>query len=500
MSFTLFSVAVLLIFVTAASIEIFRGLRRGYMKTLISLGTVLFSILFSAVLSPLLAKPIVGAVWKSVRNMSFVPDVIRDSYEYSLLIVMLSCIVVSTVLFVALFFIIRGITELVLSIVYRSVLKKRKDDPEYRKENLSWLDRNGRTVSVVAAIISAFLITSVLTSPLMGSMETAVYVVETVEEFDERTLKKVKGADQVIEQLEHHSKDLAGNLFYQLGGKQMYRAAASTSHGGVTVYLHDELALLRSTVKELSAVYPSFSNPMGTTKEQLESMDVICENIKEMGMSHLLVSELFSDISEAWLNGDVYSGIAKPDFNDVIEPTLDEILIVCAETNENSVKANVITLLKVYSLILRSDILGLNVDSYDELMAFFEDGTLIEELKLVLGENPYMSAVIDRIPSIVIDVLADHINIWEFGQEKYDLLMENMADALRNVLTRGYGTSEERLDVLSNYAQDYLNDYGLEVPDTAVEIVADQLLTSAIPEDGMITAETIKDFFGKYGR
>lgn len=499
MSFTVFSVAVILIFVTVMLIEIFQGLKKGYMKTLISLGTKLFSVLLSAVLAPLASKPLVEIVWKQIEHRDILPNEIKDSEAYTVLIMMLTSIVVSTVLFVLLFFFVKEMTELILAVVYRARLKLRKDDPGYRTVNASWLERNGKTVAIIASVISAFLITTVLVSPLMGTMEVALYVVDTVETLDEDVLEGLTEVEDTLKDVEKYSKDPAANLFYQFGGKQMYRSVARTSRDGVTVYLFDELELLKNTAVDLVDVLPSFSDPAHTSKKQLKKIETICENVEQMGMSHLLLTEYLSHAADAWQTRGVYKGIDRPVFNDVIDPTFEEILKVCAETDVNSVKPNAVTLLKVYSLILKSDVLDLDADDYNEMMSFFDDGTLIKEMKAILMENPYMTTVVDRIPAIVIDILADHINVYEFGAEKYELLMENMADALDKVLTRGYATSEEQLTVLSDYAKDYLTDYGLEVPDAAVELVADELLTSVVPEEGEISAESIKSFFANYG-
>ena len=62
MSFTIFSIALIMVFAVIATIEIYQGLKKGFFKSAVAFGMALVCMLISVVLSPLLSELLVSSV------------------------------------------------------------------------------------------------------------------------------------------------------------------------------------------------------------------------------------------------------------------------------------------------------------------------------------------------------------------------------------------------------------------------------------------------------
>ena len=130
MTFSAFSVAIILIFANAVTIGIYRGRQRGFFKSLIFLGSALFSVTVSIILSPAISNLISTAVFDNVlpgikEYRSFVSA--YSSLDDTLQAV--ATALISTLLFVLIFFIVRGIAYFLFIRFGARAFKNRSDDP-----------------------------------------------------------------------------------------------------------------------------------------------------------------------------------------------------------------------------------------------------------------------------------------------------------------------------------------------------------------------------------
>ena len=188
--------------------------------------------------------------------------------------------------------------------------------------------------------------------------------------------------------------------------------------------------------------------------------------------------------------------IAKPEMNDVIEPAFDEVLKVCANTNETNVKENVSTLLNIYAIILNSGIMKINANDPSEVLACVEKSDLISKLNTELAKNPNTSHI--TVSSIAMKVLANQINELTLDKDKYSALLKNMTEAINPVQTRGYGSMGEQVTVLTSYAKKYIADYGITIPDVIARSTAEELLTKLTASGSEVRVSDLKALLDEY--
>lgn len=490
---SMFSVAILLVFFSVAAVEVYKGIKNGFRASLISLATTVSSIIISTVLSLLLAELVGDLIFDLfIRRLSFYQSLVRSLPSMSLIIDAVIRMIASSFLFSVLFFIVRGITHGILALVCRKKLKRAPDSPAYCEENGSYFDRNGKTLSVIVSSLTAVLVTMVITSPVMGTLDVAKNMITIINKTSSSMSASISeaGADKIIS----YADDLPGNVFYQLGGKLMYYGSASTNVYGDRAHLISEVEVAVDVVDSFIVANKAMRNPTVATEEHVQKVYELCDDIEQLKLFNGLLADVLSKGSAAWQRGNLYFGIAKPATNRIVEPAFDEILSECRYTDVYSAKLNAITVLKAYAVILDSGIARVNFSDLDAVMNCVKESRIITRVDAILDENPYMEHI--SVSSIAMSAVSDHIFRYNYNETRYGSLMEDMADALNKVNNRGYATQEEKARVLASYAKEYIGDYGFEIPDSIASSVAEELLKSL---NGIwVSADDVRGAFGKY--
>ena len=472
MSFTLLSLVIIILLATVSIIEIYRGVKRGFMKSLVSLATVVVSALISIIVSPLITQLIVDGL--SINLVSANGDLYKNlARSLNVVIRAVISMVASTFVFVVIFFLVRCALGIVSAIVWKKALGENKNGNRYGKENSTFLIKNDKKFGAIAGAVSALIITMVLTSPIMGTLNV---VSDTLSAFTENKIK-ISGLDkETVESLKKYSSDLPGNVLYHCGGKLMYGSAASAVLYDERVYLLTEVDTLCDAVENFSVVYQLMRNPVDADNHKLKSIDAFCENVEDMKLLKGVLAIGLANASEAWLNDNSFLYIKLPPMNRLLDTVFDEIFVACSKTDRESVSANITTVLQLYKVVIESDIL--NVDKNDEtaLIDFLDNSDIVKRFDSIIEDNPYITGV--SASSIAFSIVVDKIKSELYDEEKYSVLMDNMAEALNKVNSREYGSDEEKVEVLTSYAMKYIKDYGYEISEDVAKKTAEELLKS----------------------
>jgi len=490
MTISLLSVALLLLFLTVALIEIYRGIKRGVFKSLISFGNILASVLLSIIFSPMIAKLISDEISINISLGSYE----SLSKAINLLVDVIISSVISTFVFVIVFFLIRGILALIIGGMIKVKLKADPADPGYGKENDTFLGRNSKKLGAVIGCVSAVILTMILTAPIMGTLDVANRTFDMLERNKLATQMKID--KKMIRDVETYSGDAVGNVFYHLGGKAMYHATASAEMYDEKVYILSEIDSVGEILDDFMYVKDILQKPLEAKKSHIRRIDELCVNIEDQKIFRGVLASGLSNAANSWLNDESFLGIKKPQLNTIIEPAFDSILDVCKSTKISNVNTNISTILQIYSVFLDSGILGVDQSNYDSVLECIEESDIISRLEAILEENPHMSGV--TVSSISMSIVVDRVKNYDYDEEKYGDLMYNIADALNSVNSKGYGSDEEKIEALTSYAEKHLAEYGYDVPDDIAKATAEELIKTFNTPG--ITAEDINELFDKYSQ
>ena len=492
MSFSLFSVAIILLFFVILAIEVYCGVRKGVRQSFILLGSNLASVVLSVMLTPLLSMLITKLVFRlGVRRIAAYQRLLDMFASLEALVSML----LSVIMFVGMFFLIRAIIALIVKIICRASQKEKAENPEYRVEKNSYFDRNSKVLGGVAGAISAIVITMVITAPIMGGFDVAYKVVGTVERVNTKIVNRI--GEKNVQAIKTYAMDIPGNVFYQFGGKYIFQGAASTYLYGERADLMTELDVVDQTVEDGLALYRALmSSKIGTAK-RVEYVHQLCEDMDDFRICRVPAAEVISKAATAWRNGEKFYGISMPKLNPLYDPVVEELLDVYARTDVDSVEANAVTALKIFAVMIESKVLYLSADDYDEFLEIMQDGNFVHKVNAILNENPNMRGI--NLSALALSAVSTHLKDNDIEAEKLHVFAGDMAQAVNSVNKKGYGSDEERATALATYAVEYIEDYGLTVSPEIAQLVAGELLKK-LPSGGEVTADQICEIIDEYAK
>lgn len=476
MLISLFSVAILLIVATVAAIEIYRGICNGFSKSLISLGALIPCILFSLLLAPLLARQITSLLFTYALR----PWWIYQYYAQLIpsldpLIQAVAQVVVSLLLFVGLFFLLRPLARFVIFCQTIEMLVPQEDDPGYSQENHSFCQRHSKVLGGMIGGLCAIVISMVITCPIMGVLHIADSALHLVVQVEPEIWSQTPLTEEDVETLTELPDDLPGNLLYQLGGEFMFRSLAKTDIYGQTVSLYQELDALEETVTALTSAYNLFLPNAQVTPEDLVQLAALRDGLQKVNLCHGVISDYLSVAAKYWRNGQSYFYFNMPAVPAMVQPLFDSMLEVVAQSDHSNIRENIATLANMYILVLDSPLASELPPDALTLLSDPETATLLNAMEKELNKNVHMQQV--DISAINMQLLRSCIAQADLYAVHYENLTGNLAKAVNIVTNRGYGSTQEQVAVLNTYAQKYFAEAGLLLPEFMATTLSTQLIT-----------------------
>ncbi|MBR4031408.1 MAG: CvpA family protein [Clostridia bacterium] len=514
MTFTIFSLVLILAVALNVSKGAYDGYRTGSTKTIIAflsviISLVLGSILSSRVIAPLLSSLITSALYQTELFAFLFEDINR---LYVIVAAVIS-MVLSSIIFVLVFFVLRSICHVIMSIVYKKALEKNgKKEEGSAGENDTWYKRNDKQIGAVVGGITGFLTVLILFSPVIGTLKSVDAVASMITGNNDNSSEQQISADQasadedvnenednsesggVLDVISDYANDFAGTVMYYCGGKAIYDMNAVAEIDGHTVVLSQEIKSISSIAQELFEVVPSIVNLNGFNSDHVEKLGDICETVDDSYFLSLVTSSIVSSASSSWSRGDEFIGFSRPDFNYSISAFTDSIFSVLATTTPDTVGDDLSTIIRVCGIIMDSGILNTDGD-YDAIMEILENSDFLNELIRELEKNPRTEPLIDSLHLFAMNSLMSTIKFEGYDIDEYNGLMEDITEQFNRMNGQPH---DKKVETLANYTVEYLQDYGVDVPADVAKVIADAMITNIPNSDGYITTEQMQEFFEQY--
>ncbi len=495
MSFTMFSAVLLLVVGAGIFIEVMRGIRRGLVWTAISLSTV--------VLSALIAAPL--AVWLSDTPSQMLGEIIlvllpnletlAESFPAIIPLVTAGAdAMISPILFVLFFLVLRLIARIVVSILFRGRLRPLPDDPAdpmYESENAPWHRRHGRLVGGLAGGLCGLIASLILLSPVVGVLSTADRLLAGTDNF------KIKwnsfGLDSdLVASVRATTGDPAVVLLEALGCGIIFDASACTELNDNRVYLRREADACIEAVEGMISVVSLIKRPDALTPEQREAVAHLGDRIDASEAAKMIAADTVNRVAGAWLEGKTFMKVARPTFGELVDPLMTGVLQVCAESEPTCVGRDIGTLLNIYLIAVDHGLLA-NPD-YEELANSMGEGGVLNLIYDELMKNPCMTHLAGELTNMSLRIMASAIEWSDFDSDKLEGLMSDLSGAMN--LINGMETSmEERVEAMREYTLQYAGKYGVKVPPALAEMVSIALIDRLGDRGDTLTSDDLLDLF-----
>ena len=479
MSFTLLSGLIILLFLSIAFLEIYNGVKRGFRLSLISLANTVLSLFLSFLVTSWISSAVTSAIMEEMGKnelyLSFSNILPTLGSTFPAVIQM----ALGGILFLVVYLLVFLTMKVFVFWIYGLCTKREESDPGYGEDSPAFASRQSRAMGAACGILSAIVLTTSLTAPVMGALEVADDVLNIVKQTSTVAYESIGPGNAAL--VREFTKDPLGRLLYQGGGRAIFNGAASTTVSGKKVYLLDEANTISDMSEDMFAVYVVFCDPKAASDEHAIAMRRLAVNMKDLKLCARLSADIVKQCASAWHKGEAFLQLAPPEMNGFMKPVFDEILGVCANTNFLNVNQNMGTMLEVYALIVESGILNTDQSNAREMLALLETHGTVGKINEELSQNPYMKHI--NVNSIAMTVFASYT--------EYDLSTDQrraLTSAVAQAIVRARQTAGVDMSVtvasLADDVRDHAKEQGMELSSEFSILIAEQLL-------GEITAENV---------
>lgn len=517
MNFTLATAATILMFLIFGIIFVLLSLKDKMIKTIcITIGLIL-SVIVAVPVTRVILDCCVGLGTNEI--IKFVPtdigDVLSNMPEVLDSVIRM---IASPLVFLLVFIIAMVFMGIAVIIVGKYVKLKQKKLPF-------------RLVAIVFALINAAIVVSVILLPVSayshvitltvdaateenisaGKTENETQCTEAGEQTEEdtdtlseilkalnleafeNTVQKIVGYTRMVD-----NDVVVKTLYTKLSGP-VYDEMCTVRFEGKAFKFTDEIKpVLKVTGKILNLM--NEGDLTNLSSEKIDKFEELTDDCEDSAVISIVLTEFIGNASSKWLNGEKFMGQERPVIDEIIDPTLTEILKIFSTCDRDNFRDDLYTILEVARIMLDSGLLD-NLNDYSKMLEVIgggdDDEGIIEKVKNRLNENERMAALSAEIDRLSVRALCSVLNSVE-NNEQYIQVKSDIANALCNNLDPNDPESVKQFkeDIRSTIEN---VDIGVQVPDAAIDKVAEVIMTNEqfVGRDD-VTPEEVEEFLLDY--
>lgn len=409
-------------------------------------------------------------------------------------------LLLTPVLFLVLFLVIRGLLDLIVWIVERVV-------PVLRHRSLK-----NTAIAVPIGAVNGVLVALVTLIPLcgyiaMGSSALSVYhlfgeqgsplpqeevMAPSPDHIRVESLSaeaSMDDQDALIDTMENIGDSTVIKVMNTIGLPLFEEMTSGTlDNGRIEFSLSKELPHLIDSTVQLSAATVLITDD-DITQEDTDALVAAVETLLSSDWVAEVAADSISFIAETWQEGKPFMGMAPPEVGDMLQPIMDTALTVLSTESADTLRTDVETVLNVMTDLMAIGFLSDEPD-YDKLLEELGKDGFISDLMATLNANPHMAPLAEEVKTVSVKVVSSVLGETLKNTDEYDPLIEAVAGQLNDVI---HLTAEEREPVVREAIKTAFAEYGVNVPeDVAVEF-SEKAITE-VGADGVVDSEELKQY------
>jgi hypothetical protein len=409
---TILTVVTIALVAIPAIIFIIRGATRGIVKALMTAGNIALSAFLSCFLSrdfTTIARDYIYPLFLWVTSLFGISleEQLAEFEEIIALLPLLVGVILTPVLFLAVFFVFRTVIGFVLMFFHRPKRKTVNEEGETVKVKRHvpvW----SRICGGLIGVVSAFMIATVITLPVMGYAELIDHVGEAYfEGTDTSAYSREESAlpnfnnGTIYFMVEDYVKPINQNWLAKTGyafvGRPMFLHMTATAYDGAEFVLETEAVAAIHLVKRSAALAENgFDN---INEDSVGQLHDIVDALGESVLMPELTASLISGLCENWANGQALFGMERPAFGELLDPTVDVLLDILATMDRHTLVGDLNTLIDVLDMLIDYKIFESLEDSNRMADIFGDDEAenLYDEDKVKI--KAFVKTLFDDIPN-----------------------------------------------------------------------------------------------------
>lgn len=488
MSFNLISLAVLCIAAIIITFEIIRSFSRGVRKSLVTLASIFVSLFSSIVITFWLSDIIKSPLIYILEKLNAMDIIFERFPNIGDVIFAYADALVSPIMFVLVFIALRIIVGIVFAIVFKRQEKK-TGNTVYENEDAPQYKKKPRPICAILGILSGFLVSVIIFTPIMGTLRIASAAGHSVNESESVFNFKIKS--KYVKTLDNFSNDAVGTILYYSGGALIYKAISTSRLNDNHFELSTEIAETFDGADDILNVGVIVSNIEDASLEQKEMLKGVGDQVNDAETLKRLAADIIPDISRKWLKGMPYYNVERPNVGRASAMFFDQMLYVCTSSTPDTIGADLNTLLNVYLIAYEYGIL--TCEDYEMMVDTARETGVFEKLKEELNKNRRMSGISLEIDTMSVRVISSVI--YSLDPDDYIGITQDITDILNDSLDL---SKEERIDYITGEAERYIDQYDVDIDESIAKELAEELSNQLLDTNTSLTVEDVAKFWEDY--
>ncbi len=430
MFFAIFSGIFLFVAALAVLFGVLRGKRKIWQVSLARIILTVVTALLAVAVSLTASWVVLGMVADSLISggtLGEIGSLMGEVPSAQTAILALVSMIVTPILFLIFYAILRPIAAIFVKPLSRLMAKKKLDaaakDEEGNRKKLTKAEKNAHLVlpkshwlSALLGGLSGLLLLCVLLVPLVGGLG----IIDDIAEAPVAELAKQDAAfAEIPEVLDAVTSNVGTVTVRMFGGGLLYDLMTSypTDDGFAT--LRHESGL----VKSIANAAITLSDENADAEKIKADLGEVSASFDRSALLPSMLAELVSAAADDWSRGEDFHGVEAPSLGgDDLEPVVTSVLNALAKSDSQTVKQDVKTIIDIVSVLIVNDTLD-EVEN-DPMALLSNEATTAELLRLLL-ENPRLNIAVDGVADFGMKLLLTEV---EAPESKDGMFEEFLAD------------------------------------------------------------------------
>ena len=399
----------------------------------------------------------------------------------------LAALLVSPILYLLVFLVLRWTVSLVVWIVEKCV-------PFLRRRSL-------RIVSMPLGAVNGILVAVVTLIPLCGYLAFGTHLLDTV--VDSGMMESALVRENLPDLTEEDVEELSGAvsehpvMVYVHGtvGKPIFTALttaeldATNTHGAVLeMNLERELCGLLVTASHAMDVVESFEKADYTPADK-ELLFATADSLFESDWIRILAADTLVAMSETWLENKPFAGIDRPVLDASLNPTVNHVLEIFSTETPETLEEDIHVLLDLVGDMMVNDLLQENAD-YTAMVQKMGQSGILTDMVDTLQASERLSALADELKALAIRLVSNMLGVDKLQSGEYMDMMGNVASTLTDALNL---PEAERDALLLDSIKENFAGQGFDVPDDVALKMSHQMIDE-LGADGEISPDELTEY------
>lgn len=461
-------------------VNVLVGLRRGFSRGLLRLITLLISAVAAFVaarsLAATVAQRVVPALEKAVAADPDFAAFLQENPAIGQSAGALTQMLIAPLLFLLLYIVFKIITLVVFWILCIFVRKTK-----FFAFRWAW----GAVFGALAGVIGVL----VFVTPVMGYTQLFGSTITEAE--------SLSGAMAEMELDEYNEKYIVpasaapvASQIYNGVGSKVFRGLTTVKWNENEIELASEWAAVIEVVDNAAAFSKRPVAEYGTAES--EAAHAMVKGVEDSHLLSSLAGGALNGISNAWLSGEAFMGIEKPQTGDEsVDIILNGLLRVFSTTSPEIIGEDLENFADIFDLFIKYQVFSKIGGDSDELVIHLSTSGFLAEARELLASSERMKPVVDAISDAGMRLLVRELGDPAKYLEEHKELLDDMSNVLKGAVNEA---GEIDKTAMSSGLQSVLAEKQVDVPAEAVDIIAEGLADEfTVDELNTLTTDELTD-------